>query len=201
MTLDGVLSDEASRAMASYPEVDESRGTYRSSLLKISLRWLRTTVRTDDEDEPFEVRRAARQLAHSTARAEIAFMNHTPGEMALSLLKKGPDAVAARLLHHACSFLRYIDESLMEAQRTPRGRRWGLSHEGAGGDSESVEQSEKAVSRAVVAAPEKLSERIEAFRPNLIECVRLIQEHPSPVEDARAEPKASPLSTPGAPTI
>ena len=43
----------------------------------------------------------------------------------------------------------------MDAQRTPRGRRWGLSHEGAGGDSESVEQSERAVSRAVVAAPEK----------------------------------------------
>ena len=24
----------------------------------------------------------------------------------------------------------------MDAQRTPRGRRWGLSHEGAGGDSD-----------------------------------------------------------------
>ena len=102
MTLDGVLSDEASRAMASYPEVDESRGTYRSSLLKISLRWLRTTVRTDDDAEPFEVRRAARQLAHSTARAEIAFVSHVPGSIALELLQRGPDAVAARLLHHAC---------------------------------------------------------------------------------------------------
>ena len=123
MTLDGVLSDEASRAMATYPEVDETRANYRSSLLKISLRWLRTTVRTDDEDEPFEVRRAARQLAHSTARAEIAFVTHVPGSIALELLKKGPDAVAARLLHHACSFLRYVDEALMDAQRTPRGRR------------------------------------------------------------------------------
>ena len=197
MTLDGVLSDEASRAMASYPEVDNTREAYRASLLKNALRWLRTTVRTDDEDEPFEVRRAARQLAHSTARAEIAFATHVPGSIALELLRKGPDAVAARLLHHACSFLRYIDESLMDAQRTPRGRRWGLSHEGAGGDSESVEQSEKAVSRAVVRAPEILAERIEAFRPNLIECVRLIQQHPSPVEDMRAEPKASPLRTPG----
>ena len=43
----------------------------------------------------------------------------------------------------------------MDAQRTPRGRRWGLSHEGAGGDSESVEQSERAVSRAVIRAPEE----------------------------------------------
>jgi hypothetical protein len=197
MTLDGVLSDEASRAMASYPDVDDTRATYRASLLKISMRWLQTTVRTDADEEPFEVRRAARQLAHSTARAEIAFVSHIPGAIALSLLQRGPDAVAARLLHHACSFLRFIDEALMDAQRTPRGRRWGLSHEGAGGDSESVEQSERAVSRAVLCAPEKLSERIEAFRPLLLECVRLIQEHPAPVEDARAEPKASPLRTPG----
>ena len=84
-----------------YPEVDDTRAKYRSSLLKNALRWLRTTVRTDDDAEPFEVRRAARQLAHSTARAEIAFVSHVPGSMALELLKKGPDAVAARLLHHA----------------------------------------------------------------------------------------------------
>ena len=31
----------------------------------------------------------------------------------------------------------------------------------------------------------------------LLECVRLIQEHPATEEDARAEPKASPLRTPG----
>ena len=76
MTLDGVLSDEASRAMSHYPEVDDTRAKYRASLLQISVRWLRTTVRTDDDAEPFEVRRAARQLAHSTARAEIAFVSH-----------------------------------------------------------------------------------------------------------------------------
>ena len=85
-----------------------------------------------------------------------------------------------------------IDEALMEAQRTPRGRRWGLSHEGAGGDSESVEQSERAVSRAVSQVPEKLSERIEAPGSYPMRCVRLIQQHPSVEEDMRAEPKASP---------
>ena len=64
MTLDGVLSDEASRAMSNYPDVDDTRATYRASLLKISMRWLQITVRTDADEEPFGVRRAARQLAH-----------------------------------------------------------------------------------------------------------------------------------------
>ena len=74
-----------------------SRATYRSSLLKISLRWLRTTVRTDDDAEPFEVRGAARQLAHSTARRRSPSFRIYPVRIALELLqkKRGPDAVAA----------------------------------------------------------------------------------------------------------
>ena len=37
MTLDGVLSDEASRAMSNYPEVDNTREAYRASLLQNAL--------------------------------------------------------------------------------------------------------------------------------------------------------------------
>ena len=44
----------------------------------------------------------SRARALSEPRREIAFVSHVPGGMALELLKKGPDAVAARLLHHAC---------------------------------------------------------------------------------------------------
>ena len=200
MTYDAVLSDEASRSMMSYPDVDAGRTAYRATLLRGALRWLRVTVRRDnDETEPgaFEVRRAARQLAHSCARAEVAFVGRVPGALALGLLRNEANpAVAARLLHHACSFLRYVDEALMDAQRTPHHRRWGLSHEGAGGDSESVEQSERAVVIAVARDPDTLAARIEAFRPNLVQCVRLIQLS-KPVIDVRAEPKASPIRTPG----
>ena len=55
------------------------------------------------------------------------------------------------------------DEALADAAGAPLYRKWGLSHEGAGGDSEAVTRAEDAVRVAVLRA---CVENNHWFRPD-----------------------------------
>ena len=48
MTLDGCC--RTGKKQCQIADVDETGATYRASLLKISMRWLQTTVRTDADE-------------------------------------------------------------------------------------------------------------------------------------------------------
>ncbi|KAH8098162.1 hypothetical protein JL720_1090 [Aureococcus anophagefferens] len=112
----------------------------------------------------------ASTLAFSTARADFAFdALGPPGAGGLGFLvdpavPPSHRALGARLLAHGVSFGRFCDEALADAECTPLFRKWGLSHEGAGGDSEAVSKAEAAVRDAARARPAALRRRVGALR-------------------------------------
>ncbi|KAH8058014.1 hypothetical protein JL722_6560 [Aureococcus anophagefferens] len=167
MAYDGVLSDEASAATARLGDDAGPSAAFLERLLRGAWDWLLATL---GEEGSFEVRRAARQLAFSAARADFAFdALGPPGAGGLGFLvdpavPPSHRALGARLLAHGVSFGRFCDEALADAECTPLFRKWGLSHEGAGGDSEAVSKAEAAVRDAARARPAALRSRVGALR-------------------------------------
>ena len=191
MAYDGVLSDEASAATARLGDAGGPSAAFLERLLRGAWDWLLATL---GEEGSFEVRRAARQLAFSAARADFAFdALGPPGAGGLGFLvdptvPPSHRALGARLLAHGVSFGRFCDETLADAECTPLFRKWGLSHEGAGGDSEAVSKAEKAVRDAARARPAALRRRVGALRLAVLGAVpRLAQTPPEPAAARKAE--------------
>ncbi|KAH8043677.1 hypothetical protein JL721_13072 [Aureococcus anophagefferens] len=159
MAYDGVLSDEASAATERLGDGGPVGGVPGAAAGRLGL------AVGDARRGSFEVRRApALAFSSGAISRRAARLRGRLGFLVDPAVPPSHRALGARLLAHGVSFGRFCDEALADAECTPLFRKWGLSHEGAGGDSEAVSKAEAAVRDAARARPAALRRRVGALR-------------------------------------